>query len=96
MKKLLPKTLTAYRDQTFRLQAERRLQTADDAVAFVAERGFVFFWPIRGMLFPSLWTAVAGNRPVANDHGWMDDEEPDIDYTETEEEPGSETNIGEE
>ncbi len=32
------------------------------------ERGFVYFWPIKGIDLPSLWTAVAGNRPVADAH----------------------------
>jgi len=48
---------------------------------FVDQRGFVFLWPIKGMDLPSLWTAVAGDRPVAEAHddpghvtwGWKDD-----------------------
>lgn len=51
------------------------------AAAFVKERGFVHFWPIKGVDLPSLWAAVAGNRPVADEHddpghvtwGWKDD-----------------------
>jgi hypothetical protein len=43
--------------------------------------GFIFFWPISGIDLPSLWTAVAGDRPVADAHddpghvtwGWKDD-----------------------
>ena len=35
---------------------------------FVNERGFVYFWPITGVTFPSLWAAVAGERPVADAH----------------------------
>jgi len=31
---------------------------------FVNSRGFIYFWPIKGIDFPSLWTAVAGDRPV--------------------------------
>ncbi|HUG33896.1 MAG TPA: crosslink repair DNA glycosylase YcaQ family protein, partial [Anaerolineales bacterium] len=42
--------------------------------------GFVYFWPIKGIDLPNLWTAVAGNRPVADAHddpghvtwGWKD------------------------
>jgi hypothetical protein len=45
-----------------------RIQTPDEAVNFVNERGFVFFWPITGTRFPSLWAAVAGDRGVADDH----------------------------
>ncbi len=62
------KTLTAYRAGTFRLQKTKRLKTVDDAIQFVNERGFVYFWPIKGIVLPSLWAAVAGNRPVADKH----------------------------
>lgn len=44
------------------------LRSPRDAVNFVNRRGFVFFWPIRGIDMPSLWTAVAGDRPVASAH----------------------------
>ena len=48
------------------------------------QRGFVFFWPIKGVELPSLWTAVAGDRPVADAHDdpghvtwrWKDDALP--------------------
>ena len=71
----------AYRARTFRLLPDLRLQTKEDALQFVNERGFVYFWPIKGVVFPSLWTAVAGNRPVADKHddpghvtwGWKDE-----------------------
>jgi hypothetical protein len=32
---------------------------------FVKQRGFMF-WPIKNIHLPSLWTAVAGDRPVAD------------------------------
>jgi hypothetical protein len=72
--------LAAYRRQTFRLDESRKLQTADDALHFVNERGFVYLWPIKGVDLPSLWTAVAGDRPVSDKHddpghitwGWKD------------------------
>ena len=72
--------LEVYRREVFRLREELRLETAEDAVQFVNERGFVYFWPIKGILFPSLWAAVAGNRRVADKHddpghitwGWKD------------------------
>ncbi len=75
-----PDRIQAYRDRTFRLTAELRLQARDEAVQFVKERGFVYFWPISGIVFPSLWAAVAGDRPVADAHddpghvtwGWKD------------------------
>lgn len=73
--------LESYRARTFRLARALRVQSKEEALAFVEERGFIYFWPIKGVLFPSLWTAVAGNRPVANDHddpghvtwGWKDE-----------------------
>jgi hypothetical protein len=48
---------------------------------FVNERGFIHFWPIKGIDLPSLWTAAAGDRPVADEHddpghvtwGWKDE-----------------------
>jgi hypothetical protein len=72
--------LQRYRAGTFRLLPGQRLKTRDEAVEFVNQRGFVYFWPIRGILLPSLWTAVAGDRPVADAHddpghvtwGWKD------------------------
>lgn len=60
--------LQAFRDRTFRRRSSWRVRTRDEAVAFVRERGFVFFWPIRGVLLPSLWVAVAGERPVPREH----------------------------
>lgn len=60
--------LQRYRRRTFRLDPDRRLRTVAEAQAFVRERGFIFFWPIQGVPFPSLWTAVAGDRPVADAH----------------------------
>jgi len=78
--KITAAQLDSYRQVTFRLTAENRLESREDALQFVDESGFVYFWPIKGVLFPSLWTAVAGNRPVADAHddpghvtwGWKD------------------------
>ena len=72
------KAIEAYRAKTY--LRKRRLATVEQAIKFVQDRGFVFFWPIKGIEFPSLWTAVAGDRPVANEHddpghvtwGWKD------------------------
>lgn len=74
-----PLRLDRYRAQTFRLITPVR--TVDDARRFVAARGFVYFWPIKGITLPSLWVAVAGDRPVASAHndpghvswGWKDE-----------------------
>ncbi len=60
--------LTAYRAGTFSLLPSRRVSTPEQARAFVDERGFIYFWPISGVDFPSLWAAVAGDRPVPNEH----------------------------
>ncbi len=79
--KTISKTsLRAYRAQTFRLGRGVQLRGEDDAVDYVNERGFVYFWPIKGVDMPSLWVAVAGRRPVADKHddpghvtwGWKD------------------------
>jgi hypothetical protein len=75
-----PARLRAYRARTFRTTPGLRLHTPRQALAFVEERGFVFFWAIQGVDLPSLWTAVAGNRRVASEHddpghvtwGWKD------------------------
>lgn len=69
-----------YRQSTFRLLPHNRIHQRDQAIDFVNERGFIYFWPIKDITFPSLWTAVAGNRPVADAHddpghitwGWKD------------------------
>jgi hypothetical protein len=60
--------LQQYRSYTFRQNRQHRLQTKDDAVRYVDERGYIYFWPITGIIFPSLWGAVAGDRPVPNEH----------------------------
>lgn len=60
--------LLEYQAQTFRTQPGLGLTTAEQAVDFVNERGFVSFWPMKGFLLPSLWTAAAGDRPVADEH----------------------------
>ena len=67
MPQLSKEILAKYRAQTYRLQSP--LTDREQAVAFVKERGFIHFWPIKGVELPSLWTAVAGDRPVADTHG---------------------------
>ena len=70
--------LQRYRAATFRLK--KRLASKEEAVDYVNERGFIYFWPIREITLPSLWAAVAGDRPVADAHddpghvtwGWKD------------------------
>ena len=74
------KKLNSHRTRTFNLPPSKRLSSPAQALNFVDKRGFVYFWPIKGIEMPSLWTAVAGNRPVADKHddpghitwGWKD------------------------
>jgi hypothetical protein len=75
------KKLQAHRTRTFNLPPTKRVSSPSQALTFINGRGFVYFWPIKGIELPSLWTAVAGNRPVADKHddpghitwGWKDD-----------------------
>ena len=77
---LSQKKLTQYRYNTYRLSPFKRLKTPGQAIEFVNDRGFIFFWPVRGIQLPSLWAAAAGDRPVADEHddpghvtwGWKD------------------------
>ena len=70
-----------YRAQTFRSEPGRRITTKEEAIAFVNERGYVYFWPIKEVTLPSLWTAAAGDRAVPDEHddpghvtwGWKDE-----------------------
>jgi hypothetical protein len=75
------KKLNSHRARTFRLPPSPRVTSPTAALDFVNTRGFVYFWPIKGIDLPSLWTAVAGNRVVADKHDdpghvtwrWKDD-----------------------
>lgn len=60
--------LNTHRSQTFNLPPSKPLVSPSQALRFVNKRGFIFFWPISGVDLPSLWSAVAGNRPVADAH----------------------------
>ena len=74
------KKLQALRTRTFNLPPQKRVSSPASALTFVNKRGFAYFWPIKGIDLPSLWTAVAGDRPVADKHddpghitwGWKD------------------------
>jgi hypothetical protein len=74
------KRLHSHRARTFNLPPSKPLLTPAQALRFVEAHGFVYFWPIKGIDLPSLWTAVAGERPVADQHddpghvtwGWKD------------------------
>lgn len=81
MKSLTIEKIQAYREDTFRLRTGRKVTSLEQAIEFVNERGYIFFWPIREVTFPSLWVATAGDRPVADAHddpghvtwGWKDE-----------------------
>jgi len=72
--------LETYRARTYRRLPGQRVKTKEQAIEFVNQRGFIYFWPIKDILLPSLWVAVAGDRPVADAHddpghvtwGWKD------------------------
>lgn len=74
------KKLHSFREKTFRNSSQYRVNSQQEAVKFVNERGFVFFWPVKGIDLPSLWVAAAGDRPVPDEHddpghktwGWKD------------------------
>ena len=77
---LPPEKLAVWRRETYNLAPERWLRSAEQAVAYVNRRGFVFFWPIKNTILPSLWNATVGDRGVPNNHddpghvtwGWKD------------------------
>jgi len=68
MVEISQKRLLEYRADVYRYAPGMRLYDVKDALDYVNERGFIFFWPKKGVEMPSLWTAVAGNRPVPNEH----------------------------
>ena len=68
MSRLELERLKAYREKTYHLAPAARVKDIESAVNFVQERSFIFFWPISGIQLPSLWAAVAGERPVADAH----------------------------
>ncbi len=80
MSVLSQKKLSQFRYHTYRVSHFKRLISPEQAIEFVNERGFIFFWPVKGIQLPSLWVAAAGDRPVADEHddpghvtwGWKD------------------------
>jgi hypothetical protein len=71
------------REHNYRRTPARRVQTVEEARAFVEETGFCHFWPIQGVEMPNLFHAIAGRvRAVPSEHddpdigkcwGWKDD-----------------------
>jgi DNA glycosylase AlkZ-like len=68
MPSINPDRLKAHLQRTFHLSSATRLTTPEQALDFVNERGFVYFWPIKGVVLPSMWVATAGDRPVPDNH----------------------------
>ncbi len=72
--------VVAFRAETFKSRSDLRIKTVEQAIEYVNDRGFIAFWPIKDILLPSLWGAVAGDRPVPDEHddpghvtwGWKD------------------------
>jgi hypothetical protein len=62
------KLLAQHRRRSFGLMRGASVKSLRKAIEFVKQRGFVLFWPAAGLLLPSLWTAVAGDRPVPDNH----------------------------
>jgi hypothetical protein len=81
MFELNPEKLHLFRIHTHLSEPSSRLRNKQEAIDFVNSRGFVFFWPIKGIVLPSLWVATTGDRPVADEHddpghitwGWKDE-----------------------
>jgi hypothetical protein len=79
--KILLEQLNQYRAITYRTNPNLILHSPKEAVDFINQRGFAFLWPIKDVEMPNLWSAVAGDRPVADDHddpghiswGWKDE-----------------------
>ncbi len=70
------------REHNYRRTPARRVQTVEEARAFIQETGFCHFWSIQGVEMPNLFQAIAGRvRSVPNEHddpdlgkcwGWKD------------------------
>ncbi len=66
---LLQAWIAEQRDYVYRRTPERRVQTVEQARAFVDEVGFCYFWPIKNIEMPNLLHAIAGRaRDVPKKH----------------------------
>lgn len=68
MLSITPEFIIQYQAKTLRASPGKLLKTTQDAIDFVNQRGFILFWPDPKMDLPNLWQAVAGKRPVPDDH----------------------------
>lgn len=83
MQEVTEEWIVERREQRYRRTPARRVESVDQARAFVDEVGFCHFWPIKGIETPNLFHAIAGReRAVPNAHndpdlsrcwGWKDD-----------------------
>ena len=64
----LAEIVRQHRAETFCTSPSLRISSINKAVSFINIRGFIYFWPIKGITLPSLWVAAAGDRPVADEH----------------------------
>jgi hypothetical protein len=64
----LTQEINKYRSFTYRTRPGTRLSSCEEAIQFFNQSGFVFFWPVKGIILPSLWVAAAGDRPVPDAH----------------------------
>jgi hypothetical protein len=65
---LSPKKLKAFQEKSFHIQPEMQVRSFQQAVEFINERGFAFFWPVKDFPLPSLWTAHTGRMIVSKNH----------------------------
>ncbi len=65
---LHPEKLKHFYHQRFGMNPDQRISEIHQAVKFVNLHGIVSFWPIKDLPLASLWGAVAGDRPVADEH----------------------------
>ena len=82
MRSLAAEWVTAQRAIRYRCTPDLRVRTVEEARAFVDDIGFCHFWPIKGIVSPNLFWAIAGReRAVPNAHddpdlsrswGWKD------------------------
>ena len=56
------KKLQTHRTQTFNLPPAKRVSSPTQALTFVNKRGFIYFWPIKGIDMP-----ICGQPSLAND-----------------------------
>jgi hypothetical protein len=68
MSRLDLRKFDSHRKRTYRLSLLSRVRSARAALEFINERGFIYFWPIKGIDLPSLWTAAAGSWIVSDKH----------------------------